>query len=60
MDPIYDSSSAEDIKSKRNKDKSHHDDDMSSSEEEEERSFMSKIGGFLFFGCGNGKDNKKK
>ena len=30
-----------------------------SSDDEEEESVMSKIGGFLFFGCGNGKDKEK-
>ena len=28
-----------------------------SSDDEEEASMMSKIGSFLFFGCGNSKDN---
>jgi hypothetical protein len=55
MDPIYDSSSnQEDIKGKK---KNKHKDDEFSSDGEEDQSFMQKLGGFLFFGCGNGKDN---
>ena len=30
-----------------------------SSDDDEEESVMSKIGSFLFFGCGNGKDKEK-
>jgi len=56
MDPIYDSSSAEDIKSRRKGPSEPNEADESS---EEEKSFISKLGGFLFFGCGNGNDKKK-
>ena len=31
-----------------------------SSDDEEEESMMSKIGSFLFFGCGNAKDKQEK
>jgi len=33
-------------------------DEDESEEEEENKSFMQKLGGFLFFGCGGGKDKK--
>lgn len=57
MDPLYDSSSADDIKSKKKKKNSDLSDDADeSSEDEEDKSFMQKLGGFLFFGCGGGKD----
>lgn len=49
MDPIYDSSADERIKSGDN------DSDLSS--DEEEPSFMQKLGGIFFFGCGGGDNN---
>jgi hypothetical protein len=42
MDPIYDSSADERIKSDEG------------SSDEEEPSFMQKLGGIFFFGCGGG------
>lgn len=48
MDPIYDSSQDERLKSGLEED--------SSSEDEAEQSFMQKLGGIFFFGCGG--DNK--
>jgi hypothetical protein len=58
MDPIYDSSSADDIKrSKRSSRMTDGEDEFSS--DEEQQSFMQKMGSFLFFGCGGGKDSAK-
>ena len=46
----------DDIKSKKNR----MDTNEEFSDDDEEESMLSKLGGFLFFGCGNGKDKDKK
>ena len=59
MDPIYDSSGAESIRDRKNKKGSNHPTDQEYSDDEEpEKSVFSKIGNFLFFGCG-GSNNKE-
>ena len=57
MEPIYDSESqAENEKQNRKM----MDNGEEYSSDDEEPSFMKKVGGFLFFGCGNSKDATKK
>ena len=36
------------------------DEDEFSSDAEDDKSFIQKIGGLLFFGCGGGKDKEEK
>ena len=56
MDPIYDSSSQDE---KRSKSKGTLGNESSSEEEVEDKTFMQKLGGMFFFGCGGGKDSNK-
>ena len=54
-EPLYDGKKKQAPKRKRDEEEDESEsEDISSDEEEQNQTFMQKLGGFLFFGCGGG------